>query len=152
MAKGVSYPLLEKAIRKNYAEGAGAVNKNSLYDSYIKAFRWATDRIGEEGIVAYISNGGWLDAAAMAGFRASLQKEFAEIYVFNLRGNCRTSGDLRRREGDGVFGLGSRTPITITILIKNKKTSGGQGVIHYHDIGDYLSRRKSSRLSKSSTM
>ena len=146
VAKGVSYPLLEKAIRKNYAERAGAVNKNSLYDSYIKAFRWATDRIGEEGIVAYISNGGWLDAAAMAGFRASLQKEFAEIYVFNLRGNCRTSGDLRRREGDGVFGLGSRTPITITILIKSKKASDVQGVIHYHDIGDYLSREEKLKI------
>ena len=146
VAKGVFYPLLEKAIRKNYAEGAGAVNKNSLYDSYIKAFRWATERIGEEGIVAYISNGGWLDAAAMAGFRASLQKEFAEIYVFNLRGNCRTSGDLRRREGAGIFGLGSRTPITITILIKSKKASGLQGVIHYHDIGDYLSREEKLKI------
>ena len=142
VSKGVSYPLLEKAIRESYAAGSNAVNRNSLYDSYIKAFRWATDRIGKEGIVAYISNGGWIDAAAMAGFRASLQKEFSEIYVFNLRGNCRTSGELRKREGDGVFGLGSRTPIAITILVKTKKDSGNQGIIHYHDIGDYLSREE----------
>ena len=163
VSKGVSYPLLEKAIRESYAAGSNAVNRNSLYDSYIKAFRWATDRIGKEGIVAYISNGGWIDTAAMSGFRAALQKEFAEIYVFNLRGNCRTSGDLRKREGDGVFGLGSRTPIAITILVKKGTGSAGgppanqsvageppalrqPATIHYHDIGDYLSREEKLKI------
>ena len=164
VAKGVSYPALEEAIRKHYATATGAVNKNSLYDSYIKAFRWASDRIGKEGIVGFISNGGWIDAAAMSGFRASLQKEFSEIYVFNLRGNCRTSGELRKREGDGVFGLGSRTPIAITILVKTapggaggspatNRTAAGEspappslGTIHYHDIGDYLSREEKLKI------
>ena len=106
VSKGVSYPDLENRIRQTYADGTAAVNKNALYDSYVKAFRWASDRMGDEGIVAFITNGGWLDAAAMSGMRASFQKEFSHVYVFNLRGNCRTSGDLRRREGDGVFGLG----------------------------------------------
>ena len=135
VAKGVSYPALEAAIRRRYATATGAVNKNSLYDSYIKAFRWASDRIGPEGIVAFISNGGWIDAAAMSGFRASIQKEFSEIYVFNLRGNCRTSGELRKREGDGIFGLGSRTPIAITILVKTAPGgAGGPPAIspHFH--------------------
>lgn len=164
VAKGVSYPSLEEAIRKTYAAGTKATLKASLYDSYIKAFRWASDRIGPEGIVAFISNGGWIDAAAMSGFRASIQKEFSEIYVFNLRGNCRTSGELRKREGDGVFGLGSRTPIAITILVKtapggaggspatNRTAAGespappGLGTIHYHDIGDYLSREEKLKI------
>lgn len=141
-AQNVHYPSLDKRIAETYAEGTGAVNKSALYDSYVKAFRWASDRIGDEGIVAYISNGGWLDAQAMSGMRASFQKEFSHVYVFNLRGNCRTSGDLRRREGDGVFGLGSRTPIAITILVKTKKAKGNLGTIYYHDIGDYLSREK----------
>ena len=168
VSKGVSYPDLEKAIADNYAKGVKAKNINSLYDSYIKAFRWATDRIGQEGVVAYISNAGWIDGAAMSGMRAAFQKEFSHIYVLNLRGDCRTSGDVRRREGDGIFGLGSRTPIAITLLVKKKvtqrhggteasgqnklcgsvplceKTSGG--VIHYHDIGDYLSREEKLEL------
>jgi len=146
VSKGVSYPDLENRIRQTYADGTAAVNKNALYDSYVKAFRWASDRMGDEGIVAFITNGGWLDAAAMSGMRASFQKEFSHVYVFNLRGNCRTSGDLRRREGDGVFGLGSRTPIAITILVKTKKKSGELGTIHYHDIGDYLSREEKLKI------
>ncbi len=164
VAKGVSYPTLEEAIRKHYATTTGAINKNSLYDSYIKAFRWASDRIGKEGIVAFISNGGWIDAAAMSGFRASLQKEFSEIYVFNLRGNQRTSGETSRREGGKIFGSGSRTPIAITILVKTDSSWGaggppakrnaageppappGLGTIYYHDIGDYLSREEKLKI------
>lgn len=148
-AQNVHYPSLDKRIAETYAAGTSATNKNALYDSYIKAFRWASDRIGDEGIVAYISNGGWLDAPATSGMRASFQKEFSHVYVFNLRGNCRTSGDLRRREGDGVFGLGSRTPIAITILVKTKKKTGEAGTIHYHDIGDYLSREEKLKIVES---
>ncbi|MGN0880317.1 MAG: hypothetical protein ACI4WT_12825, partial [Oligosphaeraceae bacterium] len=59
------------------------------------------------------------------------------LIVFNLRGNCRTSGELRRKEGDNVFGLGSRTPIAITILVK-KTNQTERAEIFYHDIGDYL--------------
>lgn len=118
VSKGTSYPNLERRIAETYAQGTDAVNKNSLYDSYIKAFRWASDRIKDKGVVAFVTNGGWLDAQAMNGFRDSLAKEFDHIYVFNIRGNCRTQGELRRREGGNVFGLGSRTPVAITILVK----------------------------------
>ena len=142
VSKGVSYPALEKAISENYAKGTTAVNKNALYDSYIKAFRWATDRIGEEGIVGFITNGGWLKTEAMNGIRASFQREFSHIFVFDLRGDCYSSGDYRKREGGGIFGLGSRTPIAITLLVKGKKKAGELGQIHYHDIGDYLSREE----------
>jgi predicted helicase len=122
-AQNQSYPKLEAAIARSYAEKTKAANKNALYDSYIKAFRWATDRLeGGKGIVAFISNAGWLDASAMDGFRASLQEEFDSIYVFNLRGNCRTSGELRKKESGNVFGLGSRTPIAITILVRGGKS------------------------------
>ncbi|MBO6168147.1 MAG: DEAD/DEAH box helicase, partial [Kiritimatiellae bacterium] len=86
VSKGTAYPHLEQRIAETYAKGSGAVNKNSLYDSYIKAFRWASDRIKDEGVVAFVTNGGWLDAQAMNGFRNSLVEEFDHIYVFNLRG------------------------------------------------------------------
>lgn len=133
------YPTLDERIANTYAKDVKATNINSLYDSYIRAFRWASDRIGERGIVSFVTNGGWLDAQAMAGFRKSLSEEFSAVYVFNLRGNARTQGEQRRKEKDNVFGQGTRTPICITMLVKNP-SSEEHGAIHYHDIGDYLDR------------
>ncbi len=142
-ARNQSYPKLERRIETTYAARSSANNKNSLYDSYIKAFRWASDRLDKQhgGIIAFVSNGYWLDGNAMDGFRKTLEAEFSAIYVFNLRGNCRTSGELRRKESGNVFGLGSRTPIAITVLVK-KPGHQGKAVIQYHDIGDYLSREE----------
>ena len=139
-AQNQHYPLLESKIEKSYVETSEASLNKSAYDSYIKAFRFATDRIGDEGIVAYVSNGSWLDTNAFDGFRKNIEQEFAEIYVFNLRGNARTQGELRRKEAGNVFGGGSRTPVSITLLIK--RPHEGKAIIHYHDIGDYLSREQ----------
>lgn len=154
-AQNQSYPKLEAAIASTYAKKSTANLQKGLYDSYIKAFRWATDRLeGGKGIVAFISNTGWLDASAMDGFRASLQEEFDSIYVFNLRGNQRTSGELSRKEGGKIFGSGSRTPIAITILVKNNPVNPVNPVkkqsarIFYRDIGDYLSREKKLEIIK----
>jgi predicted helicase len=152
-AQNLHYPMLEDRIAKTYVAGTKATLRNSLYDSYIKAFRWASDRIqsngNEQGIIAFISNGGWLDGNAMDGMRKCLEEEFSSIYVLNLRGNCRTSGENRRKEGDGIFGLGSRTPVTITFLVKNStKKAGEKAIIYYHDIGDYLDREKKLQLVK----
>ena len=92
-----------------------ATNKNSLYDSYIKAFRWATDRLGKQGgIIGFVTNGNWLDGNAQDDMRKCFEREFSSIYVFNLRGNQRTSGELSRKEGGKIFGSDSRTPIAIT--------------------------------------
>ena len=142
-AQNQSYPKLEQRIAETYAAQSDKTNKNALYDSYIKAFRWASDRLDKQhgGIIAFVSNGYWLDGNAMDGFRKTLESEFSAIYVFNLRGNCRTSGELRRKESGNVFGLGSRTPIAVTVLVK-KPEHKGNAVIHYHDIGDYLTREE----------
>ena len=118
-AQNLSYPILEKRIEETYAGRTNVTNKNSLYDSYIKAFRWASDRLGKKGgIIGFVTNGAWLDGNAQDGMRKSLEQEFSSIYVFNLRGNQRTSGELSRKEGGKIFGSGSRTPIAITILVK----------------------------------
>ena len=135
------YSKLDKNIAESYAIFSKANNLNVLYDSYIRAFRWASDRIGDEGIIAYVSNGGWLDGMAMDGFRRCLREEFDCIYCFNLRGNQRTAGEMSRREGGKIFGSGSRASITITFLVK-KKDAGGTCQIRYHDIGDYLDRKQ----------
>ena len=149
-AQNLHYPVLDKRIEETYARMTQANNKNSLYDSYIKAFRWASDRLDKNGgVIGFVTNGNWLDGNSQDGMRKCLEQEFSTIYVFNLRGNCRTSGELRRKEGDGVFGLGSRTPIAITILVKNpKKDANEKAKIFYHDIGDYLSREKKLEIIK----
>lgn len=149
-AQNQSYPILDKKIANTYAKLTDATNKNSLYDSYIKAFRWSSDRIDENegGIVAFVTNGAWLDGNSTDGFRKSLEKEFDSIYVFNLRGNARTSGELRQKEGGGVFGLGSRTPISITLLVKNPQSKKEKASIFYKDIGDYLSREDKLKIVK----
>ena len=118
-AQNLSYAHLDKRIAETYAKAAQATNKNSLYDSYIKAFRWASDRIADckdGGVVAFISNGAWIDGNAQEGFRKCLEDEYSSIYVLNLRGNQRTSGELSRKEGGKIFGSGSGTPISITLF------------------------------------
>lgn len=139
--QNVKYPRLDGRIAATYADHSTATLKNSLYDSYIRAFRWASDRIGTEGIICFVTNGAWLDSNTADGFRHELEKEFSAIYVFNLRGNQRTSGELSRKEGGKIFGSGSRTPVAITLLIK-KAGHSDKASIHYHDIGDYLTREQ----------
>ena len=138
----VNYPELETRIAETYVEHSTATNKNSLYDTYKMAIRWASDRIGEQGIVALVTNGSWIDGNADSGVRACLAKEFNTIYVLNLRGNARTSGELRRTEGDNIFDQGSRAPVAITILVRNPNADRESCQILYHDIGDYLKREK----------
>src|SRR5699024_4553752 len=121
-----------------------ATNKNSLYDSYLRAFRWATDRIGDQGVVAFVSNGGWIDGNTGDGVRLSMAEDFTDLYVFNLRGNQRTAGEQSRREGGKVFGSGSRNTVAITIGIKDSNESGFQ--LHYRDIGDYLSAEEKLKI------
>ncbi|HLP80536.1 MAG TPA: type ISP restriction/modification enzyme, partial [Nitrosomonas sp.] len=141
-AQNQKYEKLDARIEATYAKGSKATSIKALYDSYIKAFRWSSDRLDKEhgGIIAFVSNGGWLDTNGMDGFRKCLEKEFSAIYVFNLRGNQRTSGELSRKEGGKIFGSGSRTPIAITFLVKNPQSESQKAVIRYKDIGDYLSR------------
>ena len=114
-------------------------NKNSLYDSYIRAFRWASDKIKERGVIAFVTNAGWLDSAAASGVRRSLVEEFSSIHVYHLKGNQRTSGEQSRKEGGKVFGAGSRAPIAITILVKNPEAEE-QGQIYFATVEDYLTR------------
>ena len=139
--QNLKYPNLDRRIAATYAAHSTATLKNSLYDSYIRAFRWASDRIGNKGVLCFVTNGAWLDSNTADGFRHELEKEFSAVYVFNLRGNQRTSGELSRREGGKIFGSGSRTPVAITLLIK-KPGHTGKAQIFYHDIGDYLTREE----------
>jgi predicted helicase len=145
--QNVKYETLDARIQATYAALSTATNKNSLYDSYIRAIRWASDRIKEEGIVAFVSNGGYIDGNTADGLRKSLVQEFDAIYCYNLRGNQRTAGELSRREGGKIFGSGSRNTVAILILVKGANDPANSGcTLHYRDIGDYLSREDKLRI------
>lgn len=138
-AANLDYPKLDQRIASTYAEKSAATNKNALYDSYIRALRWATDRVGTAGVIGFVTNAGWIEGSSMDGLRKCLAEEFSDLFIFHLRGNQRTSGERSRREGGKIFGSGSRAPIAISLLVKNP-SSAARGRIHFHDIGDYLSR------------
>lgn len=139
--QNVAYPLLDEKIRNTYAKYSKATLKNALYDSYIRAIRWASDRIKDAGVIGFVSNAGFIETNTGDGLRKCLAEEFSSIYIFHLRGNQRTSGELSRKEGGKIFGSGSRAPIAISILVKNPNAKE-HGNIYFHDIGDYLSREK----------
>lgn len=145
----VKYPSLDQRIETSYVDKSTATNKNSLYDSYLRAFRWATDRV-TEGVVAFVTNGGWLDGNTADGVRLTFAEDYSDIYVFNLRGNTRTSGEQARKEGGQTFGPGSRATIAIFVGVRTPSATGCR--IHYRDIGDYLSAKEKLEIVDKSTI
>lgn len=145
-AQNQKYPILDSRVASTYAARSTAGLSKSLYDAYIKAFRWSSDRLDPSngGVVAFVSNGKWLDANSTDGFRLAIEDEFSSIYVFDLRGDQR--GDWRK-EGGKIFGEGSQNRIAVTFLIK-KPDHTGKAKIFYHDIGDYLSREEKLTIIK----
>ncbi|WP_224701588.1 DEAD/DEAH box helicase [Devosia aquimaris] len=147
-AANVIYPTLDARIRDTYAAHTSMTNKRAIYDSYIRAIRWGSDRLKSSGgVMAYVSNAGWVDGAALDGLRKCLREEFSSLHVFHLRGNARTSGEQRRREKGNVFGEGTRTPIAISIFTKNP-SADKHGEIFFHDIGDYLDQKQKLAIIK----
>lgn len=149
--QNTKYEYLDARIEETYVANADVNNKNSLYDHYIRAFRWASDRLikdgNDSGVICFVSNGGWLTSSTGVGVRRSFVEEFNSIYVYNLRGNQRTQGEESRKEGGKIFDSGSRATIAITMLVRNPN-SKERGVIHYKDIGDYLSREEKLGMLK----
>ncbi|MGF9648709.1 type ISP restriction/modification enzyme [Pseudarthrobacter oxydans] len=135
------YPVLDARISATFARLSNAGLKNKLYDSYIRSIRWATDRVGDDGIIAFVTNGSFIGKKFADGLRLSLSNEFSRMFIYNLRGDARTSGAIRRKESGNVFGTGARTSIAICVLIKNSAHSGPAEVL-YRDIGDSLTREQ----------
>jgi predicted helicase len=137
--QNVQYPQLDQRITDTYTARSEAALTRGLYDSYIRAIRWASDRVGKSGVIGFVTNGGFLESRSADGMRKCLANEFSKIYVFHLRGNQRTVGEISRREGGKIFDSGSRAPIAITLLVKTANAAE-RSQIKFHDIGDYLSR------------
>jgi len=142
-AANVEYPHLDQRIRETYAARSSARLSKAIYDPYIRAFRWGSDRLNEGGggVMAVVTNAGWLDGNAMDGLRKCLEEDFSSIHLFHLRGNARTQGEQRQKEKDNVFGQGTRTPVAIAVFVQNPNAAK-RGVIQFHDIGDYLSKEE----------
>lgn len=137
--KNISYPSLDERISETYvALSSSSMGKSKIYNSYIRAIRWASDRIGDSGVIGFVTSAGFVSDRAADGIRKALCNEFSSLYVFHLRGNQRTSGEVSRREGGKIFDSGSRAPIAINIMARKKGGVGGK--VFFYDVGDYLSR------------
>ena len=137
--QNISYPKLDKRLADTYVAKSNAGLTKGLYDSYVKAFRWASDRLTNQGVIGFVTNGGYLNSNSTDGLRAGLYEDFNHLYIFNMRGNALGLGEIRKKEGGNVFGAGTRTSVAISILVKDGSDSHE---LHYHDIGDYLSQKE----------
>lgn len=132
--KNREYPAVDKRIKDTYIK-ASTAQKTKLYDMYARFLRWASDRIDKNGIIAFVSNSSFIDSRTFDGFRKVLGEEFNYIYILNLKGNARTSGERRRKEGGNIFHDLIRVGVAIYFIIKKEGETGFQ--VHYDEVEDY---------------
>ncbi len=139
--QNLSHPKLEKLVYEKYGKNSTSKNVGqTTRDTLIQSIRMASDVIKDKGVIGFVVNGGFIDSKSADGFRKSVAKEFSHLYVLNLRGNARTSGENRKKEGDGIFDNGSRATVAIIFFVKDASVKNN--TIHYYDIGDYLKREE----------
>ena len=144
--KNRKYETMDTLVRETYSQDSKAINKRPLSDPYVKAIRWASERIGEEGVVAFVTNNGFLDGIAFDGMRKHLAQDFTKIYHIDLKGNARTSGERRRKEGGNVFDDQIRVGVGISFFIKKAKSTSEQAEVWIYSVGDYLKAREKQKL------
>ena len=144
--KNRKYPVMDKQIEETYVRDSTAQLKSKLYDPYVKAFNWASKRIGEEGVVAFVTNNGFLDGIAFDGMRKHLAQDFTKIYHIDLKGNARTSGERRRKEGGNVFDDQIRVGVGISFLIKKAETTSDPAEIWIYSVDNYLKTREKQKF------
>ena len=147
--KNRTYATMDKRVRETYSQDSKATNKNALSDPYVKAIRWAADRIGDEGVVAFVTNNGFLDGVAFDGMRKHLAEDFDTIYHLDFKGNARTSGERRRKEGGNIFDDQIRVGVGISFFIRKTGEKSKAAEVWLYSIDDYLKARdKQERLSQ----
>ncbi len=145
--QNLSHPKLERLVREKYGQNSTAKNVGkTTRDTLVQSIYMASDRLKDRGVLGFVVNGGFIDSKSADRFRKCVAQEFSHLYVLNLRGNARTSGEVSKKEGGNIFDSGSMATIAIIFFVKD--TSVKNSIIHYHDIGDYLKREeKLNRLS-----
>ncbi|GAA9994880.1 DEAD/DEAH box helicase family protein [Helicobacter pylori] len=142
--QNLSHPKLEKRVYEKYGKNSTAKVGVTTRDTLIQSIYMASELLKDKGVLGFVVNGGFIDSKSGDGFKKCVAKEFAHLYVLNLRGNARTSGEERKKEGDGIFDSGSRATIAIIFFVKDKSVTNN--TIHYYDIGDYLKREAKLNL------
>ena len=143
--KNRKYKIMDTLLRETYSRDSKARNKNSLSDPYVKAILWASKRIGKEGVVAFVTNNGFLDGIAFDGMRKHLLQDFTKIYHINLKGNARTSGERRRQEGGNVFDDQIRVGVGISFFIKKVEKTSDPAEVWIYSVDDYLKAREKQK-------
>jgi predicted helicase len=128
------YPQIDDRIRETYIE-KGTAQRTHQYDMYKRFIRWASDRLSDNGVIGFVSNSAFLETRQDDGFREVVAQEFSELWAVDLKGNARTSGERRRREGGNVFSDKIRVGVAIYFLVRRKKTEGFK--VFYNAVDDY---------------
>ncbi len=144
--KNRKYETIDALLKETYSQDSKATNKNALSDPYVKAILWASKRIGNEGVVAFVTNNGFLDGIAFDGMRKHLAQDFSKIYHIDLKGNARTSGERRRKEGGNVFDDQIRVGVGISFFIKKAETISETAEVWLYAVDDYLKAREKQKL------
>ena len=144
--KNRKYETMDALLKETYSQDSKATNKNALSDPYVKAILWASKRIGKEGVVAFVTNNGFLDGIAFDGMRKHLAQDFTKIYHIDLKGNARTSGERRRKEGGNVFDDQIRVGVGISLFIKKAETKSETAEVWIYSVDDYLKAREKQKL------
>ncbi|GAA8461900.1 DEAD/DEAH box helicase family protein [Helicobacter pylori] len=143
--QNLSHPELEKRVTEKYGKNSTSRNAGqTTRDTLIQSIYMASELLKDKGVIGFVVNGGFIDSKSADGFRKCVAKEFAHLYVLNLRGNARTSGETFKKEGGKIFDSGSRATIAVIFFVKDASVKNS--AIHYYDIGDYLKRE--AKLNK----
>ncbi len=143
--QNLSHPKLEKLVYEKYGKNSTSRSVgNATRDTLIQSIRMASDVVKDRGVIGFVVNGSFIDSKSADGFRKCVAKEFSHLYALNLRGNARTSGEERKKEGDGIFDSGSRATIAIVFFVKDSSVTNN--TIHYYEVEDYLKREAKLNL------
>ncbi len=143
--QNLSHPKLEKLVYEKYGKNSTVQNVGATTrDTLIQSIYVASELLKDKGVLGFVVNGSFIDSKSADGFRKCVAKEFAHLYVLNLRGNARTSGEERKKQGDGIFDSGSRVTVAIVFFVKDKSVP--DNTIFYYEVGDYLKREAKLNL------
>lgn len=142
--QNLSHPKLEKLVYEKYGKNSTAKVGKATRDMLIQSIRMASDLLKDKGVVGFVVNGSFIDSKSADGFRKCVAKEFSHLYVLNLRGNQRTSGEVSKKEGGKIFDSGSRATVAIIFFVKDK--SAPDNTIFYYEVEDYLKREAKLNL------
>ncbi|MFP6185497.1 type ISP restriction/modification enzyme [Helicobacter pylori] len=142
--QNLSHPKLEKLVYETYGKNSNAKVGKTTRDTLIQSIRMASDLLKDKGVLGFVVNGSFIDSKSADGFRKCVAQEFSHLYALNLRGNARTSGEERKKEGDGIFDSGSRATVAIVFFVKDKSTP--DNTIFYYEVEDYLKREAKLNL------